>query len=78
MSSRFESWSQPADYRIAAVGAVAIAVFIGSWVALHHGWLARKQIMDTPVYQSYGDAIVHGQAPYRDFSVEYPPGCISK
>lgn len=76
MSSRSESWSQPADYRIAALGALAIAVFIGGWIALHHGWLARGQIMDTPVYQSYGDAIVHGEAPYRDFSVEYPPGAL--
>ena len=76
MSSRSESWSQPADYRIAALGALAFAVFIGGWIALHHGWLARGQIMDTPVYQSYGDAIVHGDAPYRDFSVEYPPGAL--
>ncbi len=76
MSSRSESWSQPADHRVVALGGVAIAVFIGAWVALHHGWLSRGQIMDTPVYQNYGDAIVHGEAPYRDFSVEYPPGAL--
>jgi Glycosyltransferase family 87 len=76
LSSRSESWSQPADYRVLALGGVAIAVFIGGWVALHHGWLSRGQIMDTPVYQKYGDAIVHGEAPYRDFGVEYPPGAL--
>ncbi|MFL6013797.1 MAG: glycosyltransferase 87 family protein [Gaiellaceae bacterium] len=76
MSSRSESWSRPADYRIAAIAAVAIAVFIGAWVALHHGWLSRGQITDTPVYERYGDAIVAGHAPYRDFSVEYPPGAL--
>jgi len=76
LSSRSESWSQPADYRIAAIGAVAIAVFVGAWVALHHGWLSRGQIMDTPVYERYGDAIMDGHAPYRDFSVEYPPGAL--
>jgi uncharacterized membrane protein len=76
LSSRSASWSQPADYRIVALGALAIAVFIGSWIVLHHGWLARDQIVDTPVYQNYGDAIVHGQAPYRDFAVEYPPGAL--
>ena len=69
MSSRSESWSQPADYRIVALGAVAIAVFVGAWIALHHGWLSRGQIRDTPVYERYGDAIVDGHVPYRDFSV---------
>ena len=76
MSSRSESWSQQADYRIVALGAAAIAVFIGSWIVLHHGWLSRGQIVDTPVYQTYGDAIVGGNAPYRDFAVEYPPGAL--
>ena len=51
-------------------------MFIGAWVALHHGWLSRGQIIDTPVYQKYGDAIVRGEAPYRDFGVEYPPGAL--
>jgi hypothetical protein len=32
--------------------------------------------VDTPVYERYGDAIAHGQVPYRDFGVEYPPGAI--
>src|SRR4051812_23130587 len=33
--------------------------------------------MDTPVYERYGDAIVHGgDVPYRSFAVEYPPGAL--
>src|SRR4051812_16027811 len=33
--------------------------------------------MDTPVYERYGDAIVHGgDVPYRNFAVEYPPGAL--
>src|SRR5438105_2618420 len=33
--------------------------------------------MDTPVYERYGDAIVHGgRVPYRNFAVEYPPGAL--
>jgi uncharacterized membrane protein len=76
LSSRSESWSQPADYRIAAIGAVAVAVFVAAWIALHHGWLSRGQIVDTPVYERYGDAVMAGHAPYRDFSVEYPPGAL--
>ena len=36
----------------------------------------HKQVLDTPVYQRYGDAIAHGQVPYRDFALEYPPGAL--
>ena len=76
MSSRSESWSSPAEYRTAALGALALVVFFAGWIALHHGWLSRGQIIDTPVYQNYGDAMVRGEVPYRDFSVEYPPGAL--
>ncbi|MGH3000019.1 MAG: glycosyltransferase 87 family protein, partial [Gaiellaceae bacterium] len=44
---------------------------------LHQLWYANAgQIVDTPGYETYGDAIVAGQVPYRDFSVEYPPGAL--
>jgi uncharacterized membrane protein len=76
LSSRSESWSSPAEYRVAALGALALVVFFGGWIALHHGWLSRGQIIDTPVYENYGDAMLHGNVPYRDFSVEYPPGAL--
>jgi hypothetical protein len=36
----------------------------------------RKQIIDTPVYQRYGNEIAHGEIPYRDFDLEYPPGAL--
>ena len=36
----------------------------------------HDQIVDTPVYQRYGDAIDDGQVPYRDFALEYPPGAL--
>jgi len=62
--------------RIAAVAA-CVAVFLGSWSLLHHLWYASAgQIVDTPEYESYGDQIVAGKVPYRDFSVEYPPGAL--
>jgi hypothetical protein len=54
----------------------AVAVFVGSWTGIHHGWFTRSQLIDTPTYQSYGDAIARGEAPYRDFSLEYPPGAL--
>ena len=33
------------------------------------------EIVDTPTYKAYGDAIVGGQV-YRDFGLEYPPGAL--
>jgi uncharacterized membrane protein len=55
---------------------VAIALFIGAWWLLHVGFNKHHRILDTPVYQRYGNAIARGQVPYRDFSVEYPPGAL--
>jgi len=43
---------------------------------LHHWFYVRHQIVDTPVYQGYGNAVDHGLLPYRDFPVEYPPGAL--
>jgi hypothetical protein len=76
MSIRSRSLSRPAELRAVALTAVALALFGGSWIALHYGWLARGEIIDTPVYENYGDAIVRGEVPYRDFAVEYPPGAL--
>ena len=53
--------------------AVAAVVFLLAWGALHFGFYEREQIVDTPVYESYGRAMADGQVPYRDFEVEYPP-----
>src|SRR5436190_1354269 len=77
MSTRLASWSQPADPR-RAVGAAAIglAIFVGAWIGLHVGFYDRSQIIDTPFYQNYGDAIANGEVPYRDFGLEYPPGAL--
>ena len=77
MDARPASWSQPADWTRAALAAiVATAVFAGAWTSLHYGFYARNHITDTPVYKRYGDAIVNGNVPYRDFTVEYPPAAI--
>jgi hypothetical protein len=51
-------------------------MFVGSWIGIHHGWFKRGQIVDTPVYEEYGDAMVRGEMPYRNFSVAYPPGAL--
>jgi uncharacterized membrane protein len=74
MSAVSRSSSLPASQaRSAAAVALAAAVFLGAWALLHAGVLARAQIVDTPVYARYGEAITRGDVPYRDFTPEYPP-----
>jgi hypothetical protein len=56
---------------------LVVAAFLVAFGALHYGFYTRGVLMDTPVYERYGDAIVHGaRLPYRDFAVEYPPGAL--
>ncbi len=77
MSVRLASWSQPASPRRAVlVAGIALIVFGASWGLLHKGFYRHDQIVDTPVYQNYGDAIANGKVPYRDFGLEYPPAAL--
>jgi hypothetical protein len=55
---------------------LAIAFFVGAWAAIHHGFYRHDQIIDTRIYQRYGDAIADGRVPYRDFALEYPPAAL--
>ena len=59
-----------------AAAFAAIALFVVAWTLLHVGFYKHKQVIDTPVYQRYGNAIADGKVPYRDFAVEYPPGAL--
>ena len=43
---------------------------------LHWGWYQHALILDTVEYHRYGAAMADGHVPYRDFSVEYPPGAL--
>jgi hypothetical protein len=77
MSTSSESWSLPDRSGRAAVAAAgAVAVFVAAWIGLHAGFYRHRQIVDTPIYQRYGDAIANGQVPYRDFELEYPPAAL--
>jgi hypothetical protein len=77
MDARPASWSQQADWGRGALAALAAAaVFAAAWSVVHYGFYADNHIIDTPVYQRYGDAIVDGHVPYKDFTVEYPPGAL--
>jgi hypothetical protein len=62
--------------RLVAAVAFGVALLAVSWALLHVGFFERNQIVDTPVYQSFGDAMTSGEVPYRDFSVEYPPAAL--
>jgi hypothetical protein len=61
---------------VVAAAFTAIALFVVTWTLLHVGFYRHKQIIDTPVYQRYGNAIADGKVPYRDFDLEYPPGAL--
>jgi hypothetical protein len=58
------------------IACLAGMLFLGSWAAIHHGFYNQRQIIDTPLYQRYGDWMMHGSVPYRDFAIEYPPGAL--
>lgn len=76
MDAPFASSSPRAEPSAAAVALVATVLFAAVWATLHYGFYGGNHIVDTAVYQGYGDAMVHGQVPYADFSVEYPPAAL--
>jgi hypothetical protein len=77
MSVRSESSSPSADAGLVLLTlAVGLGLLTASWGALHLPPFERYQIIDTPVYQEYGEAMASGQVPYRDFQLEYPPGAL--
>ena len=77
MSTSSESWSLRSSPRSAAFAAVAgVGIFVVAWIGLHTGFYRHEQIVDTPIYQRYGDAMSHGRVPYRDFQLEYPPAAL--
>ena len=66
-----------APRRFTEVAALAAAaLFLLSWGALHTAWYDDAEIVDTPVYERYGEAIEDGAVPYRDIRPEYPPGAL--
>ena len=55
---------------------LGVAMFLAAWGTLHYGFYTHRLLLDTPIYESYGDGMLHGRVPYRDFPVEYPPGAL--
>lgn len=78
VSTRLGYWSRSADVPRNAAGlmaALAVGLFCASCVGLHFGFY-RELSSDTVTYQQYGEAILRGEVPYRDFAVEYPPAAL--
>ncbi|HZB22398.1 MAG TPA: glycosyltransferase 87 family protein, partial [Gaiellaceae bacterium] len=71
-SSRPEEPSPDAVW-IAIAIVLGLATLLWSWAALHTEHWQRYELIDIGVYERYGDAIVDGELPYRDFGPEYPP-----
>jgi uncharacterized membrane protein len=67
------SFRQADPPRAAAALLVGLTLLTASWGLLHVGFYERFRIVDTPVYREYGEAVLDGEVPYRDFDVEYPP-----
>ncbi|MDQ3121094.1 MAG: DUF2029 domain-containing protein [Actinomycetota bacterium] len=56
---------------------LATAVFVALSVATTGVVRASgRQIIDTPRYERYAEAMQAGLVPYRDFDFEYPPGAL--
>jgi hypothetical protein len=74
LSATSQSSSRPAEPpRTAVALLVGLTLLTASWGLLHVGFYERYRIVDTPVYQEYGEAVLDGEVPYRDFEIEYPP-----
>ena len=60
------------------VALAAGGLFLACWGLVHLGLWSKGALVDWPTYERYGTAIIdHGQVPYRDFAVEYPPGALT-
>jgi len=75
-TSREHSFPRAESNRVGQAVALGIVLVTISWALLHTGFWSRTQIIDTPVYERYGEAILDGQVPYRDFDLEYPPAAL--
>ncbi len=51
-------------------------VLLGALAVPSGGLFRGAKFRDLHVYRQYGDALLAGHVPYRDFFVEYPPGAI--
>lgn len=67
--------SIPSSRTLALLVAAAVTV-LGASFALVWSGARNGSAWDTDVYEGYGALMRHGEVPYRDFRVEYPPGAL--
>jgi len=66
----------PASVRASVILTSAAVVLLIGCSAVAWKQLRPAEGWDTPLYQSYGQQIVDGGLPYRDFRVVYPPTAL--
>lgn len=77
MTERAErSYPRAERAQVALVALAGVALFVVAWLVLHTGHYDDVTITDTGVYREYGDRMLDGEVPYRDFELEYPPGAL--
>lgn len=54
----------------------AVLGFLASWLAAKALIDVPARFSDVPLYRSYGEAMANGDIPYRDQTIEYPPGAL--
>jgi hypothetical protein len=63
--------------RSVAITTAAALVFVACITVTWIGWRSDyARAWDLPVYAGYGERVTEGEMPYRDFSLEYPPGAL--
>lgn len=65
------------EQRPALAAALAGLILLAATSALPNvRFLDRGNRGDTELYRTYGEDMRHGELPYRDFFIEYPPGAL--
>jgi len=56
---------------------VSVPVFLAACAVPDGGLFRAARFRDVHIYQGYAERFLHGQLPYRDVFVEYPPGAFA-
>ena len=56
---------------------VSVPVFLAACAVPDGGLFRAARFRDVHIYQQYAERFLHGELPYRDVFVEYPPGAFA-
>ena len=62
--------------RLLRASLLGVLVLLAACSLPNVGLWSGKGVADTGLYGQYGHRIVQGDLPYRDFSIEFPPGAL--